>query len=62
MGITTSVLVIIAASSAEYAHRRGSAKLKTVYRITLALCVIAVTLAGYFGGQLVYGLNHYSWK
>lgn len=61
LGTTSAALVVLAATLSEL-HRRGNTgPLKTWHRILLAVAVVAVGLTGYFGGILIYGLDHYRW-
>jgi len=61
IGITMAVFIAVAAVLSELACRRGGSRCRWGYRAVLLLCVALVGAAGYFGGQLVYGLNHYAW-
>jgi len=61
LGIGTCVFIFVAAIFSELACRSGRPGYRLSYRAILLLCVLLVGVTGYFGGQLVYGLNHYSW-
>jgi uncharacterized membrane protein len=52
-------LAIAAAVASELGRRRQDARFILAYRIALFAAAVAVTGAGYFGGELVYGVGHY---
>ncbi len=61
LGISMVLLIVISAALCEVSHRSANNAFRFVYRIALAFSVVLVSLAGLFGGYLVYGLGHYSW-
>jgi uncharacterized membrane protein/YHS domain-containing protein len=61
LGIATGVAIVVAATLSELSCRRGIQGHRWGYQAVLLLCVVLVCSTGYFGGQLVYGLNHYAW-
>jgi len=61
LGITTGIFIAVAAVLSELAYRRHTPVYRWSYRAILLLCVGLVGATGFFGGQLVYGLNHYVW-
>ena len=61
VGISACLLIVISAALCEVSHRSANNAFRFAYRIALAFSVVLVSLAGLFGGYLVYGLDHYSW-
>jgi uncharacterized membrane protein/YHS domain-containing protein len=61
LGTGAGALLVVTAVLSEVLHRRGNFAAGVGYRIALALAVVLIGLAGYFGGHLVYGPDHYSW-
>jgi len=61
LGIATGIAIAVAATLSELATRRRTSAYRWSFRAILLLCVVLVGITGYFGGQLVYGLNHYAW-
>jgi uncharacterized membrane protein len=60
MALTTAGLLIAALVSSELG-RRGRPRLLLLYRILIFAAAGAVTVTGFFGGELVYGPGHYFW-
>lgn len=61
LGISTCVVTIFAAAMSEMWHHRRGLAFRSGYRIFLLVSALLVSLTGYFGGCLVYGLSHFSW-
>jgi uncharacterized membrane protein/mono/diheme cytochrome c family protein len=62
IGTATAVWAVLVAALAEFSNRRGNpSRLCRWFRITLVLGVVLVSVAGYLGASLIYGLNHFSW-
>ena len=61
MGTAATLTIVVCAVLCELSYRRGNAAVRSGYRVALGLSVILICLTGYFGGTLVYGLNHYTW-
>lgn len=61
LGVATCTLIFTAAILSELACRRSRPLYRLSYRAILLICVVLVAATGRFGGQLVYGLNHYAW-
>ncbi len=59
-GIAVPVLAFLAAAFADGVRRSGQIWELFVYRIVLALAAAAVVIAGYHGGELVYGAGFFS--
>ena len=59
-GIAVPVLAFLAAAFADGVRRSGQIWELFVYRIILALAAAAVVVAGYHGGELVYGAGFFS--
>lgn len=59
-GIATPVLAFLAAGLAEGVRRSGQIWELFLYRIVLALAAAAALIAGYRGGELVYGAGFFS--
>ena len=61
MGISASLAIVVCAVLCELSYRRDNTALRSGYRVALGLSVVLISLTGYLGGTLVYGLNHYTW-
>ncbi len=61
IGTFASLAIVVCAILCELSYRRNNAALRSGYRVALGLSVVLISLTGYFGGILVYGLNHYTW-
>jgi len=59
-GIATPVLAFLAAALADGVRRSGQIWELFLYRIVLALAAAGALLAGYHGGELVYGAGFFS--
>jgi uncharacterized membrane protein len=61
-GTATAVWAVLTAGLSELAHRRGNPPgLRSGFRLALVAGILLVSVAGYLGASLIYGLNHYSW-
>ena len=61
-GTATAVWAVLAAMLSESSNRRGNPhRLCCCFRLTLIIGAILVSIAGYLGASLIYGLNHFSW-
>lgn len=58
-GTATAVVAVVAAILSERFHRGGGGQ--RAYLATLFAAAALVGLTGFFGGALVYGLDHYTW-
>jgi uncharacterized membrane protein len=58
-GVVVPVLAFLAAGLAEGTRRSGQIWELFLYRIVLVLAAVAVTVAGYNGGELVYGVGFF---
>ncbi|MCX8036211.1 MAG: hypothetical protein N3D11_03960 [Candidatus Sumerlaeia bacterium] len=61
LGTAAAALIIVTAIVSEISHRPGRESLKPLYRLLLLASAILIAATGYFGGALVFGLNHYQW-
>ncbi len=61
MGTSTSLAIVVCAVLCELSYRRDNAALRSGYRVVLGLSVVLISLTGYLGASLVYGLNHFTW-
>jgi uncharacterized membrane protein len=59
-GIATPVLAFLAAALADGVRRSGQIWELFLYRIVLALAVVGALIAGYNGGEIVYGAGFFS--
>lgn len=59
-GTGVAIAGLVTAALVEMATRRESASLRNLYRVVLAATALAVLVAGYLGGLLVYGPDHYT--
>jgi uncharacterized membrane protein len=61
-GSATAVWAVLVALLSETSNRReNSQRLCRWFHLTLLIGVILVSIAGYLGASLIYGLNHFSW-
>lgn len=61
-GTGTAVWTVLAATLSEFSNRRGNPpRLCRCFRLTLVVGIVLVSVAGYLGASLIYGLNHFSW-
>ena len=62
VGTGTAVWALLAAVLSECSNRWGNPpRLAGYFRLTLVIGAVLVSLAGYLGASLIYGLNHFSW-
>ena len=62
LGTATAVWAVLILALSELAHRRGNPEsLSRSFRLILLVGVILVSVAGYLGASLIYGLNHFVW-
>jgi uncharacterized membrane protein len=61
-GTATAVWAMLTLALSELAHRRGNPEsLCRSFHLVLLVGVILVSVAGYLGASLIYGLNHFVW-
>ena len=61
-GTTTAVWAIATAALSEFANKRGNPPhLCRWFRLTLIIGAALVSVAGYLGASLIYGLDHFTW-
>jgi uncharacterized membrane protein/mono/diheme cytochrome c family protein len=61
-GTGTAIWAVLAAALLEFSNRRGNPqRLSCYFRLTLVIGAVLVSVAGYLGASLIYGLNHFSW-
>jgi len=60
LGTATAASSVVAVVVGERAARRPDASRKP-HRFALFACAAMVAITGFFGGSLVYGLDHYAW-
>jgi uncharacterized membrane protein len=61
-GTGTAIWALLAATLLESSNRRGNPRrLSCWFRGTLVIGAVLVSVAGYLGASLIYGLNHFSW-
>jgi uncharacterized membrane protein len=61
-GTGTAVWAVLATVLLEFSNRRGNPhRLSCYFRLTLVIGAVLVSVAGYLGASLIYGLNHFSW-
>jgi uncharacterized membrane protein len=62
LGTTTTILTLLTLALLWRSVRRpGNAHARRLYRIALFAATGLVMATGFFGGSLVYGLDHYAW-
>jgi uncharacterized membrane protein len=61
-GTGTAIWAVLVATLSEFSNRRGNPhRLCRCFRLTLVIGAVLVSVAGYLGASLIYGLNHFSW-
>ena len=61
-GTATAVWAALVAALLQFADRSGSPRrVRGCFRLTLVIGVILVSVAGYLGASLIYGLHHFVW-
>jgi uncharacterized membrane protein len=58
-GTATAVWAVLTAGLCELSHR--TPRLRSSFRLALVAGILFVSIAGYLGASLIYGLNHYIW-
>lgn len=58
-GVAAWAVVVLGLSLA--AHRRPGRGWRAAYLAALGLAAVGVVATGYFGGGMVYGMDHYAW-
>jgi uncharacterized membrane protein len=61
LGTSVALLSLIVAWLSFVSHREGNAARLPAYRAVLFLTVTLVSAAGFLGGAMVYGIDHYAW-
>lgn len=62
LGTGTAVWAVGTAVLSELAHKEGNPRsLRYAFRAVLAVGIVLVSVSGYLGASLVYGLKHFSW-
>lgn len=62
LGTATAVWAAITAVLSEFAHKEGYPRsLRYGFRLTLLGGVMLVSISGYLGASLIYGLDHFQW-
>ncbi|MEZ6242939.1 MAG: DUF2231 domain-containing protein [Phycisphaerales bacterium] len=63
LGTGTATLSLVTLAILVHASRPASEpRSRVVFRVSLLLTIALLTAAGFFGGALVYGLDHYAWN
>ena len=61
LGTGTALFSPLVLALSEWSERRDTAWLRYLFRTTLFLGAVLVSVTGFFGGVLVYGWEHYQW-
>lgn len=62
LGTGTAVWAVLTAVLSEIAHKEGNPRrLRYLFRAVLFIGIVLVSVAGYLGASLVYGLHHFTW-
>ena len=62
LGTGTVILALVTLVLSETARRRDDPSLRRWYAALLFLATAAVLTTGFFGGAMIYGVDHYSWR
>jgi uncharacterized membrane protein len=61
-GTGTAVWAVLTAALSESLHRKANpSHLARTFRVTLFIGIVLVSIAGYLGASLIYGLHHFTW-
>jgi uncharacterized membrane protein/mono/diheme cytochrome c family protein len=61
-GTATALWAVLTAALSEVAHRENHPRsLRYAFRVVLLGGIILVSVAGYLGASLIYGLHHFTW-
>ncbi|MFH1834492.1 MAG: YHS domain-containing protein, partial [bacterium] len=61
LGTATVVWAVLTLIVGERSYRAADSSKILVYRVLLFVGAIAVLTTGFFGGAMIYGINHYAW-
>jgi len=62
LGTSTAVLTVLSVAMLFRASKpSANSSARLLYRVTLFAAAGMVSMTGFFGGALVYGINHYAW-
>jgi uncharacterized membrane protein len=61
LGTSAAVSSLLVLILNEWAHRSGCTRSRTCFRVVLFALATLVAAAGFFGGAVVFGVNHYAW-
>ena len=62
LGTATAVWAVFVAMLSQYSHETASpARGRSAFRLSLLVGIFLVSVAGYLGASLIYGLNHFTW-
>jgi hypothetical protein len=56
--VACAVVVLVLSERSRHPDRQRS---RIWFRVALLIAAVLVSVTGYFGGALVFGLKHYSW-
>jgi plastocyanin len=61
LGTATDVLAVVALVAGEASRRPGRETVRRWFGVLLVVVALMVLAAGFFGGALLYGIQHYDW-
>jgi uncharacterized membrane protein len=61
LGTSTALVSIVVLLLSERSRVSGRSRARRVFRLALFGAALLVLTTGFFGGSMVYGLNHYAW-
>ncbi len=61
LGTGTSVWALLVLILSEQSRRRNNPRLETTFWATLFIGAALVSTTGFFGGAMIYGIDHYAW-
>jgi hypothetical protein len=61
LGTTTVACAGLVLVLSEASRRPDRRRIRICFRVTLVVAAVLVAVTGFFGGAVVFGLDHYAW-
>jgi uncharacterized membrane protein len=61
LGTSTAVCASLALVLSELSRRPDRRRIRVCFRVALLVVALLVSITGFFGGAVVFGLDHYTW-